>query len=64
MSAENETQEGFITFGPKDNIHTMRIQISYVPTTEQIRNLQNLFGWDYETCDENKEMLKKYYGHE
>ena len=39
-------QRGAITIGPKDN-YLACIPVTYVPTPEQIKNLQNYFGWDF-----------------
>lgn len=38
--------KGYLTFGPKDN-YMWRIELSYIPTPEQIKNLQDYFGFDF-----------------
>lgn len=50
---EDKKPTGFITFGPKNNYQTC-VQIFYTPTPEQIKNLQDLFGFDFVTMEEDK----------
>jgi len=47
--------KGFITFGPRDSFYAC-VQVCYVPTNEQIANIQKYFGWDFITPEE----LKRY----
>ena len=56
-----DKQTGVITIGPKSALATC-IAIYYTPTADQIRNLQELFGWDYASCEEMEMMLKEFYG--
>ena len=55
---EDKKPTGYITFGPKDNYQTC-IQIFYTPTPDQIKNLQDLFGWDFVTIEEDKAIWTK-----
>lgn len=46
---------GVITFGPKEHFLCC-VQICYTPTKEQIKNMNEFFGWDYVTNEELKEI--------
>ena len=56
-----DKQTGFIIIGPKSALATC-IAIYYTPTADQIRNLQELFGWDYASCEEMEMMQKEFNG--
>ena len=56
-----DKQTGFITIGPK-SASAACIAIYYTPTADQIRNLQELFGWDYVSCEGMEMMQKELYG--
>jgi hypothetical protein len=47
--------KGYITLGPK-TAYQYCIAIYYTPTDEQIKNLQEMFGWDFVTPEEQKEL--------
>lgn len=42
---------GVITFGPKNNF-SWCVPVCYTPTPEQIKNLQEVFGFDYMSNEE------------
>lgn len=56
-----DKRTGFITIGPKSVLATC-IAIYYTPTADQIRNLQEMFGWDYVSCEEMEILQKEYNG--
>ena len=55
-----ENPTGYIVFGPKETIrYSACAQVYYTPTESQIRNIKNIFGWDYVTLKEAEELLDK-----
>lgn len=55
-----EIPTGYIVFGPKETIrYSACVQVFYTPTESQIRNMKEMFGWDYAALKEAKELLEK-----
>lgn len=55
-----ENSTGYIVLGPKETIcYSACVQIFYTPTESQIRNMKEMFGWDYVTLKEADELLEK-----
>lgn len=55
-----ENPTGYIVLGPKENIrYSACVQVFYTPTESQIRNMKEMYGWDYATLKEVEELLEK-----
>ena len=51
ISMGDKKTAGVITFGPKNNF-LWGVPVCYTPTQEQIKNLQEVFGFDYISNEE------------
>lgn len=56
-----DKQTGFITIGPKSAFKYC-IPVYYTPTEDQIRNIRDMLGWDYVSCEEMEILQKELYG--
>ena len=52
---------GFIVFGPKESIrYSLCAEVYYTPTPEQVKNIKEMFGWDFVTIEEMNRILNEH----
>lgn len=50
---------GFIVFGPKETIsYSLCAAVYYTPTPEQVKNIKEMFGWNFVTKEEAEELCR------
>lgn len=53
--------KGYVIFGPRETANVSpSIVVFYTPTPEQIRNIKEMFGWEFVTIEEMNRILNEH----